>query len=189
MANFDEIKNLGQAKSVLENLPKNPLQQLLQDQLNDVVLKLRDGVAKHDLDASGDLKKSFVTTKPNFKSGTLEIGIEANYYYKFLDQGVNGSKINRGAPNWGAQTNSGKFFKQHIDEWIRFRGIKAKGKVTRTTYDSINFLIRRSIIEKGKEPTFFVAEAVNDRLIDNMSQEISNLVGRTIEVTITLQHS
>lgn len=188
MDNFDAIKDLGQAKSVLENLPKNPLQMLLQNQLNTVVEQLRNSVAKKDFDASGDLRKSFVTTKPNFKNGTLEIGVEANYYYKFLDQGVNGSKINRGAPKHEKEPKRDKSFKQHIDEWIKFRGIKPKGKIYKSSYKSLNFLIRRSIVENGKEPTHFVAEVVNDKLINNMSQEISNLVGRAIEVKITLEH-
>lgn len=186
---FSQIKNLGQAKSVLDNLPRNPLQLLLEDQMNEVIDALRNSVAKHDLDASGDLKSSFVTTKPNFSKGTLEIGVEANYYYKFLDQGVNGAKINRGAPNWGSQTYGSISFRQAIDDWIRFRGITPKGKIYRSSYDSLNFLVRRSIVEKGKEPTFFVAEAINNRMIENMSTEITNLVGRSIEVLITLQHS
>ena len=161
---------------------------LLQNQLNTVVEQLRNSVANKDLDASGDLRKSFVTTKPNFKNGTLEIGVEANYYYKFLDQGVNGSKVNHGAPNWGAQPKGDKTFTQHIEEWIKFRGIKPKGEIYKWSYDSLNFMIRKTIIENGKEPANFVAEAVNDKLIDNMSQEISNLVGRAIEVKITLEH-
>lgn len=185
---FSQIKDLGQAKSVLENLPKNPLQLLLQEQLDGVVQQLRNSVSNHDLDASGELKKSFVTTKPNFKNSTLEISVEANYYWKFLDQGVNGTKINRGAPTWGQQPYRGESFKQKVDEWIRFRGITPRGKVYRSSYDSLNFMIRKSIVEKGKEPTYFVDDVINERLINNMSEEITNLVGRSIEVRITLEH-
>lgn len=186
---FSKIENLGQAKSVLENLPSNPLQALLQEQLNDVVQKLRNSVAQHDFDASGDLRKSFVTTKPNFSNGTLEISVEAEYYWKFLNYGVNGSKINRGAPTWGKQPSRGVTFKQEIDSWIKLRGITPRGKVYKNSYDSMNFLIRKSIIEKGKKPTNFVDDVITPALSDKMSQEISNLVGRSIEVFISLQHS
>lgn len=181
---YSKLSSIGRAKDVLDNIPNNPLQLLLQDQFNDLVDKLRQSIDKHDISTYGTLKNSIVPVTYKAQNGVLEIGIEAEFYWKFINYGVNGTKIHRGAPNWGKQPQGRQTFKQAIDSWIRGRGIRVRD--SRMSYDSLNFLIRKSIVEKGKEPRPFVDDVINEQLLANMEAEITNFVGRAIEIRLNL---
>lgn len=175
--------NLGSSKKALSNDPKSPLAQLLELFTNDIVDDLRTSLDKHDADASGNLKQSIVPTKTKVKGSEVSIEIEAPFYWKFVNFGVNGSLINRGAPNWGKQSSGGwQEFEREIGEWIRNRGITLSEQFT--SYKSLNYVIRKSIKEKGKAPRPFFSDVVNDTLIRELEEPISELMKRAITIKI-----
>ena len=177
--------NLGSSKAVLDNAPNNPLAQLLQVQVNDIVKDLRTNLDKYNADASGNLKQSIAPTKASVKGSEVSVEIEAPFYWKFVNYGVNGSLVNRGAPNWGTQSGGGgwKEFEKEISSWIRSRGITLPSQFS--SYESFNYVIRKSIREKGKQARPFFSDVVNDALIRELSEPISILMGRAIEIKIT----
>ena len=176
--------NLGSSKQALQSNPKSPLAQLLELQVQDIISDLRDSLDKWNADASGNLKQSIVPTKVSVKGDEVNIAIEAPFYWKFVNYGVNGSLINRGAPNWGRQDNAGGWeeYARKIDEWIRNRGITLPPQFS--SYKSFNYVIRKSNKEKGKEPRPFFSEVVNDALIRELEEPISELMKRAITIVI-----
>lgn len=176
--------NLGSSKQALQSNPKSPLAQLLELQVQDIISDLRDSLDKWNADASGNLKQSIAPTKVSVKGDEVNIAIEAPFYWKFVNYGVNGSLINRGAPNWGRQDNTGGWeeYARKIDEWIRNRGITLAPQFS--SYKSFNYVIRKSNKEKGKEPRPFFSEVVNDALIRELEEPISELMKRAITIVI-----
>lgn len=173
--------NLGQAKSVLNNTGSNPLGELLVFLMQDVIDQLRQSIDKYDISASGNLKQSLRPTKVTVNGSEVNVGIEADYYAKFINYGVNGTKVNHGAPNWGSIPQD-KSFEAAIDEWITHRGITLPSAFS--SYESFNPVIRRSIIENGKKPRPFINDVLTPELTKKLQQPIEKLLGRAITLII-----
>ena len=189
---LSQLDNIGRSRAVLNNEPSSPLAELLSDQLNDVVQKLRDRVEYYDADAYGNLKASLATTKAHIEGDRLVIEVQGAFYWKFINGGVNGTLINRGAPNWGQQPQGRMTWKQSMREWMVARGVDAQpnrsGEVTEKMRDSFAIFLMKRIKEKGQEARPFVDDVVNDDLIQNIESEISQLVGRAIEVSLSFNY-
>lgn len=174
--------NIGQAKSILTGGGGSPLSMLMQELLNDVIKELRLSLVKHDVRASGELSKSLSTTSVRVKPGSVEIGISAAFYAKFINYGVNGFERNVGAPAWGRQNNEGSF-KDSIMGWIRDKGLtKPNGFAT---YDSYAYAIMTNIKKYGQEPRPFLTDVINKELAEKLAVPIAKVLGRSIEVVIT----
>lgn len=191
MVDFSKIRDLGTARSVLEGKSNSPLSELLGDRLSSIVDALKKRIDYYDADASRSLKASISPTRVSIIGGTVNISVEANYYWKFINYGVNGIKMNWGAPTWGQQKTGGKTFSDLIYEWMRYRSIKpdSRGgvKLSPSSYKSLNFLIRRSIREKGQEPRPFVDDVMTNQVQSDMTEEISEMVGRSVEVILQIK--
>ena len=176
--------NLGSSKEALKSSPKSPLAKLLNLQVNDIIEDLRSSLDKYNADASGNLKQSILPDKVKVKGSEVSISISAPFYWKFVNFGVNGSLINRGAPSWGKQEGGGgwKEFETEVAGWIRDRGITTNNP--KMSYESLNYVIRKSIIEKGKEPRPFFSDVVNNKLISELEEPISKLMKKAITIRI-----
>lgn len=173
--------NLGRSKNALNNEGSNPLGELLTVLMQDVIDQLRDSIDKYDISASGNLKQSLRPTKVTVNGDEVGIGIEADFYWKFVNYGVNGTKVNRGAPSWGSSPSS-RSFEASIDDWIRNRGITLPSSFS--SYESFNYIIRRSIREKGKEARPFLSDVVNQELTKELKAPIEKVLGRAITIVI-----
>ena len=186
MANVDSIINslqgIGTSKEVLSGNPSSALGQLLVELAQDVTDELRKSVEKYNIEASGKFKSSIKPTQISVDGGNVSIGVEADFYWKFLNYGVNGTLINRGAPSWGTTESTGRSFSQSIDEWIRSKGITLPPQFD--TYESFNYVIRKSIREKGTEKRPFFTDVVNGEIINVLKEPIEKLLKRSIELTI-----
>lgn len=186
MPNVDSIINalsgIGQSKAVVEGKPDSPLSKLLVDLAQDVTNELTANIDKYDIKASGNLKQSIKPTTIKLDGDTLSIGVEADFYWKFLNYGVNGTLNNVGAPSWGSTESTGKSFEQSIDEWIRNRGITLPPNFS--SYESLNYVIRRSIREKGIKPRPFFTDVINENIIDTVKAPVEKLLGKSISIII-----
>lgn len=183
MASKYNISNLGVAKSVIENQEGSPLDFLLRDLTQEVCNRLRDGLKKHDVNtASLGLSQSIQPTKVEHKGDVVTIGIDAEFYWKFINYGVNGTERSWGAPSWGSQGSQPKSFHQSILEWIPKRGVQLPSQFA--DYDSFAWAIQKNIAKKGKEPKPFFDEVVNDKLADYMKPQIEALLGQAITINI-----
>lgn len=79
-------------------------------------------------------------------------------YGMFQDQGVKGSKSSAKAPESPFSFKEKMPPIKPISEWAKKRNIRLrdeKGKFKKGNYNTIGFLIARSIFEKGMKPTLF----------------------------------
>jgi hypothetical protein len=172
---------LGTSKEVLKNTPSSPLAVLLQAEANSIVKKLRESMTKYKVEASGHLQQSTNPTDIIIEGNKVSIAIESDFYWKFVNYGVNGTLIDRGAPNWGSQPQA-QSFDSMIQAWIRNKGITTTDKIP--TYEGLSFVIRKSIREKGKAPRPFFTDVVNKALQQQLREPIEHLLKRTIELRI-----
>lgn len=176
--------NLGTSSAILNNEQGNPLEKLLKDLMQGVIDELGKSMDKYDVNASRRLRQSFKVANPIVSGQGISVGItvgEKEYYWKFINKGVNGTEVNNGAPNWGSYTGAKLDYKTSILNWIRDRGITTDGD-----YDSLAWAIMTKIKQEGKKPRPFFDDVINDpKLIELLRRPIEKLIGRAIEVNIS----
>lgn len=177
------IKNLtiGSSREVMANSPSSPLAKILQDEANNIVSLLQASMYKYDIDASNNLISTTTPTEINITGNTIEIGISSQFYWKFLNYGVNGTLVNRGAPNWGTQPNNGSM-SDALKSWEISRGIKTVNGVYNWT--SLSKVEGMTLIERGQKARPFFTDVVNVALVDSLTDKVSALMKRSIEIII-----
>ena len=185
--NLEQLLNtLGveSSKAALESKPDSPLTVFLKLAVDDIVKDLRDSLNKYGASTpNGNLEQSITPTKASVKGSEVSLEIEAPFYWKFVNYGVNGTLINRGAPNWGSQSSGGwQEFEAQISNWIVNRGITLPEQFD--SYESFNYVIRKGIIEKGKQARPFFSDVVNSTLIRELEKPLTELMGRAITIKI-----
>jgi hypothetical protein len=177
------IPDLGVSRAVLENKGNSPLDKLMYDLTLDICDQLREQLKQRDINTTSlGLSQSIRPTDVSVDSKGLTVGILAEDYWKYVNYGVNGEKVNRGAPNWGSQPTNGKSFHQNILEWIPKRGLVKPERFA--TYEAFAWAIRRGVINNGKEARPFYDAVINEKLINFMRPKVEELLGRAIEINI-----
>ena len=175
--------NAGLSKSILEGQQGSPMELLLKSIAQELVNDFRDAMDARGIGASDNLKQSL---KPDstvkIDGDVVSIGVKADHYWKFVNFGVNGEEVNRGAPAWGTQPIQDKSFHQSIIEWIPFAGLQLNERFE--TYDALAWAVMRSIKRKGKQGRPFYGDVVNQKLVKELAKPISALIGRAIQVKI-----
>ena len=174
--------NLGTSKQVLEENPNSPLGELLTQLTNDVIIQLTKSLDKYNISASHNLRQSIVPTKVMVDDGNVAVAINADFYWKYVNYGVNGTEVNYGSPAWGHEKNNTKSFNTSIQEWVRNRGIVAPEQFG--DYEQFAYAIMSNIKRKGQKPRPFYTDVVNDKLKEHIRKPIERLMKKSITITI-----
>lgn len=181
-AKLDSL-NLGQAKSILSGKKGTPMEELLKSLCQDVSDQLVEALDSRGVKASLNLRQSIKPeSQVTINGSEVTIGIKADFYWKFVNYGVNGTEVNHGAPSWGTQPPQEKSFHQSIVEWIPTTGSTLPSGFA--SYDSWAWAIQNSIKKKGQAPRPFYTDVVNDELVEYLRKPISDLLGRSIQINI-----
>lgn len=172
--------NLGTAKTTLQAQIGSPLNNLILGIHQEIIDRLGGKLREYDAVASNRLKQSIVSVDES-APGTVNVALSAEFYWKYVNYGVNGTTISHGAPTWGKSPGSTLTFKDAISEWIRDRGIQANPG---TTYDQLAFLIMNKIKRDGIEPRPFFSDVVNPALSRAISKSVSTVMKKAITVII-----
>jgi hypothetical protein len=146
----------------------------------EVIDRLNKSIEKHDVRASNRLKQSILSVDES-KPGVVALAISAEFYWKYINYGVNGTQVNRGAPSWGPAPKGTLTFKEAIEGWIRDRGLKARPG---QTYEEMTFAIMHGIKTKGMEARPFFSEVVTKELKQYLAKSVSSVLGRAITIEI-----
>lgn len=175
--------NLGSSKAILENKGSSPLSELLVSLVEGVVNDLKEALVARNINTTSlGLSQSLGVSNISFNGDSVSVGITAEFYWKYINYGVNGTEVNHGAPEWGKSPAGVKSFKESISEWIPQRGVMLPQEFR--TFDSFAFAIMNSIKKKGKAPKPFFEDVVNESLVAKLQEPISNVLGRAIIVNI-----
>lgn len=174
--------NLGSSKAILKNTAGNPMSVLLQQLTQDVIDDLRKAIAARDIDASRNLSQSIKPTKATYNGKAVSVGLEMDFYWKYVNYGVNGTEVSHGAPNWGKAPSSGISFHDSIKNWVAQKGIGLPEQFK--TYDSFAWAVQNSVVKKGQKAKPFFEDVINDQLINVLKKPIQKLLGKSIKINI-----
>lgn len=173
--------NLGVSKQTLSAEPNSPLHTLLIGVHQEIIDRLGESITKHGIIASNRLKQSMVTVDST-ESGKIDVALSMEFYWKYVNFGVNGTRVNRGAPTWGSAPGGTLPFKDAILGWIRDKGLQARPG---QTYEQMAYAIMKSVREKGIKARPFYTDVVNAELKRFLSKSISEVYGEAINVEIS----
>lgn len=156
-----------------------------------LVKQSRANLTRKGKRASGSLYKSLDYEVNEFKN-SFSFSFLMEDYGTFIDQGVKGSKSSVRAPfskfKFGTGTGTKGGLTKGIKKWVRLKRIQFRDKKGRfITKKSTEFLIRRSVFEKGIETTNFYSrpfELAFKRLPDDLTEAYGLELEKFLEATI-----
>lgn len=172
--------NLGTSKQTLAGKKGSPLGDLLMGIHQEVIDRLNDKITSYDAIASNRLKQSIISFDKS-TPGKITLEMSAEFYWKYVNYGVNGTAVNHGAPTWGSAPSSTGTFKDNILKWIQDRGIKANPG---QTYDQMAFLIMAKIKRDGIKPRPFFTEVVNKELETYLNKSVASVFKKALTIEI-----
>lgn len=167
--------DFGRAEQILSNKSSNPLTELLLSLTNEIIEDLRLELNKSR--ASGNLQQSIIPEPVSYN----RIEVTAPFYWKYVNYGVNGTVINRGAPTHGTAPTTGLSFHDSIKKWIYDKGIAIPDGMT---HDSLAFAIQNKVVRDGQKATHFYDKVVTKERKKEMAISISNVIEKAIKVSI-----
>jgi hypothetical protein len=180
---FKNLITVGNSEAILKGLPGTPLEGLLKDLMQDVADQLVIEMDRLDIAASRRLRQSIIPDKQVTKEGNVvTIGLSADFYWKFVNYGVNGTEVQHGAPSWGRQPPGEVSFHKSIMDWTMDRGITMPAQFD--TYDSFAWAVMANVRKKGKQARPFFTNVVNETLTTKIQKELSAFFKEAITVKI-----
>ena len=179
MSDADIINSLdfGRSEDILKNTSDNPMTELLLRITNELIEDWRKQLISDKSYATGDLAQSLRPV--NIKPDSIETtGAD---HWKYINYGVNGIMVNRGAPTHGKAPKGNLSFYQAIKKWIYDKGITPPEGYTREQFAG---MIKNSIRMKGIEATHFFDKVLTEQRVDEIRERISNLAGAAIKTMI-----
>jgi len=177
------LNNVGTSKAILKNEPGSLLGALLVDLMQDVTERLQKALVDRQVNTSRrNLSQSIKPGEVVYTGKEVAVGVSMDFYWKYVNYGVNGTEVNNGAPNWGPAPAQEKSFFESIRDWIPTRGVSLPPEFT--SYESFTFAIMNSVKKEGQKKRPFFEDVVNNNLIQELKGPIERVMGRAIEVSI-----
>lgn len=166
--NFEFLKNLGVSKSDLAK-PANAYEEMLMDMAKELMMRIK-ATTQNKAQNTGGLAAS-IGVMPK---GQLTIAIDADYYFKFMDEGVE--------PTTGKRYDSPYKFKHKNVSMNHLEALESwKGLTEEEAYD-VGYVMKN---EKGLKPRNILKDTINEDLLKKMSNDLSTLMGMTLDVQFT----
>ena len=173
---------VGNAKSVVEGKKNSPLGNLLIELNQAIIDDLRTSIKNRDIDASRNLSQGITPSDVIINGNEIEVNISMDFYWKYVNYGVNGTEQNNNAPSWGAAPSQTLSFHESILAWKSDRGITLPEGFK--DYDSFAWAIQTNIKKYGKKARPFYDDVINDKLVAVLEAPIKKLLGESIKLTI-----
>lgn len=173
---------VGNAKSVIEGKKNSPLGNLLIELNQAIIDDLRTSIKNRDIDASRNLSQGITPSDVIINGNEIEVNISMDFYWKYVNYGVNGTEQNNNAPSWGAAPSQTLSFHDSILAWKSDRGITLPEGFK--DYDSFAWAIQTNIKKYGKKARPFYDDVINEKLVAVLEAPIKKLLGESIKLTI-----
>lgn len=172
---LDYLNTLGTAKEKLKTVANTEMGTIAQA----FAKKIEAEIKANAPIGSGSLANS---VQPVVKQEGTKLIVQflANDYWDFVNSGVDGYQQSAGAITNSLGTtysfaevskgasNSAVSFKESIEKWIQSKGIMAEDG----DYDSLQFMIMRSIKQKGIPPTRFIDKVFTTEVVEQFENDI-----------------
>ena len=173
---------VGNAKSVVEGKKNSPLGNLLIELNQAIIDDLQQSIQARDINASRNLSSGITPSDVIINGNEIEVNISMDFYWKYINYGVNGTEQNNNAPSWGASPSQTLSFHDSILAWKSDRGITLPEGFA--DYDAFAWAIQTNIKKYGKKARPFYDDVINDKLVAVLEAPIKKLLGESIKLTI-----
>ena len=163
MANFDFLEEFGVSVAEAEQ-PQSVYEKFILKVGNQVTTDLRKYIDEHAKN-TGALAQSVVY----FPTGALSFEIQADDYYKFVDQGVNGIAVNHASAFSFQYPGVSYNMAKAIQEW---KGLEM----------SHAFAVASNIKQRGLKPKEITENVINDKVLEMISKDLTEITGLTFEI-------
>ncbi len=131
------------------------LEELLEDIGYKVVSKAKQNLVTKRKVATGNLKDSIQAVITG-RNSDAQLSFLMADYGKYVDQGVNGLKVNNKSKFSYKQLKGNGSFLKSLKEWCKIKGIE----------EGIAYYIRKNIFNEGLYPTYFFTDAYEEETKD-----------------------
>ena len=173
---------VGNAKDVLNGESNSPLGNLLVKLNQAIIDDLQQSIQARDINASRNLSSGITPSDVIINGNEIEVNISMDFYWKYINYGVNGTEVNHGSPSWGAAPSQTLSFHESILAWKSDRGITLPEGFA--DYDSFAWAIQTNIKKYGKKARPFYDDVINEKLVAVLEAPIKKLLGESIKLTI-----
>lgn len=163
MADFDFLEEFGVSVTEAEQ-PQSVYEKFILNVANKVTEDLREYI-QVNANNNGALAKSVAF----FPTGALSFEIQADDYYKFVDQGVNGIAVNHASVFSFQYPGVSYNMAKAIQEW--------KGMDMSHAY-----AIATNIKQRGLRPKHITESVITDELLERISNDLAELTGLVFEI-------
>ena len=194
--------DLGSSVATLNNAPGSPLSQLLIALLEDLTEQLQQALVDRNINTSSlGLSQSIKPTAAIVQGDVVQVGLEMDFYWKFVNYGVNGAGltgnesestrpngsgaspvVNSGSPAWGSTPSEGLSFKESILQWIPQRNVMLPPEFA--DFDQFAFAIMTNIRKYGMEARPFFEDVINQNTAEFLRAPIQALFGKSLTIAI-----
>jgi len=149
--------------------------------------------AKNNLEAEGimnsELIKSITPSTFKVSANSIEVEITGNYYWKFVDLGVKGSKSSAKAPESPFSYKKKRPPYQALERYITNKSIAVEPKYVkklgrnRTIAEQVTAdakALSAVIFYRGLKATKFMSEAMDESFVEELTVTIAEAIGRQI---------
>lgn len=187
---LEYLNNIGRTKDALKMEPSSPFQKVIKEWSETRIAVAIDSLTKGSIphDATGSLAQSIAFQFNNGKEMSLEFMM--NYYWDFINSGVNGLERSFGSPYSFKTINPSPAMVDAIqgvgglDGWIRAKNIKSltytnefgeiitEELVTDDDFRGAAYVFARAIKKKGIEGNHFIDIAFDEEAMVELENKI-----------------
>lgn len=188
---LEKIQALGQVLSPVD------LKESADDPVAKWITKLIER-AKNNLESAGvansELIKSITPSTYTVTADKIEVEITGNYYWKFVDLGVKGTKSSVLAPDSPFSYKRKKPPYKALENWITNKSISVSPKYVkklgrnRTVAEQVTAdakALSGVIFYRGLKATKFMSEALDQAFVEELTVQIAEAIGRQIVFSAT----
>ena len=172
----EALDNIGKLKKEFKSTSDNPLHQLMLDISNRIVKTMQEQLKKPNSILSQSITHSPIVID---ETGNISINIQANEYWDFVNQGVNGWQQNQGSEYTFKDTFPSYKMQESIQDWEGRNGIGDADD-----FKSISIGIAIIVKKFGIKPTHFVDVVLSDSFINEIAREVSEQSGKFVSLKI-----
>jgi len=165
-----DINNLGISKGDVKN-PLNVYERYVLELGNAVAQEFINYIEENNIGASGGLKQSVVA----IPIGNLQIQIQADDYFKFIDEGVDGTEVSHGSQFKFKYDKPSMAHAKAIQSWIPTRSLTLPPTIP--TYKSFAYAIATNVKRKGIKPRNITKNVITSDFLNSIGESILESTG------------
>lgn len=173
---LDFLDSLGIDREAVDN-PNSAYQEYLVELGNAIVKIFKSDTKALGLYDGAAILQSIIS----IPDGELGVAIQADDYYKFIDQGVDGTEVSHGAPYKFKNENPSPEHVQKIQDWIPKRNIFLPAEIG--SYKSFAYVIARSVKRKGIKPKKITDKVFTPEILAQITNDLEEITGLIVKFT------